>query len=167
MFFYEGNESKKAQGALEYLLIIGGAIVLVGIVATILISSSSNAQGTADGAFDAFGQIKNQGSDDLVSQPEVARFTLENGVEAIYLEGNNYRVKLIGFDVNMNVTGLTSNPIGTFGFVKYSDIASNCAVINQNCICSNLDGDYIYYGFDIQENLYVFNYLEDLEDICN
>ena len=50
----------KAQGAIEYLLIIGGMILVVGIIAGVLISGSASAKDTVDPTFDGFDAAKDE-----------------------------------------------------------------------------------------------------------
>jgi len=50
-------KEKKAQGALEYLLIIGGAIVLAAIVIAIVVNLSSKTKDTANSKFDDLNSI--------------------------------------------------------------------------------------------------------------
>ncbi len=52
-------KDKKAQGALEYLLIIGGAIVLAAIVIAVVINVSSDSKGDIDTAQDKYKEIIN------------------------------------------------------------------------------------------------------------
>lgn len=50
-------KDKKAQGALEYLLIIGGAIVLAAIVIAVVINISSTSKGDVKTAQDEYNKI--------------------------------------------------------------------------------------------------------------
>jgi len=50
-------KDKKAQGALEYLLIIGGAIVLAAIVIAVVLNISSKTKDTANTKFSDFNNL--------------------------------------------------------------------------------------------------------------
>ncbi|PIU22504.1 MAG: class III signal peptide-containing protein [Candidatus Diapherotrites archaeon CG08_land_8_20_14_0_20_30_16] len=53
MFF----KDEKAQGALEYLLIIGGAIVLAAIVIAVIINITSKTKDTANTQYSDFNNL--------------------------------------------------------------------------------------------------------------
>jgi len=53
------NFGKKAQGALEYLLIIGGAVVLAAIVIAIIFSLTGKTSNTANDKFNDFNNFVN------------------------------------------------------------------------------------------------------------
>ena len=56
-------KDKKAQGALEYLLIIGGAIVLAAIVIAVVINVSGDSKDTVSGAQEDFNKIVSEAKD--------------------------------------------------------------------------------------------------------
>jgi len=50
-------KEKKAQGALEYLLIIGGAIILAAIVIAVVINVTKGTSKIADNKFNDFNSV--------------------------------------------------------------------------------------------------------------
>ena len=53
-------KEEKAQGALEYLLLIGGAVLVAAIVITVLARISGDARNTINNAVDAYNNAVNQ-----------------------------------------------------------------------------------------------------------
>jgi len=58
-------KEKKAQGALEYLLIIGGAIVLAAIVIAVVVNMGKQGKTTATNSMNSFQNVINNANKDL------------------------------------------------------------------------------------------------------
>jgi hypothetical protein len=72
--------NRKGQGALEYLLIIGGAILLVAIVIGVLFNTSGDVEDTLDSSFDDFNNFVNDSMGDITgdeSNPDTPECTAD------------------------------------------------------------------------------------------
>ena len=56
-FWKKGSRGSKGQGALEYLLIIGAAILIAAIVVTILVKTTKTTEGSVDKVYGDFNKI--------------------------------------------------------------------------------------------------------------
>lgn len=119
MNFFKKN---KAQGALEYLLIIGGAILLAAIVIAVLINMTTKSKTTANDQFDNFNNVLN--STDLnVTTTDTTNNTNTNPVvteDQILLEN----AAMIAFGkalIESNINTLSTTILATYTKYK-SDI---------------------------------------------
>ena len=56
-FWKKGSRGSKGQGALEYLLIIGAAILIAAIVVTILVKTTKTTEGSVDKVYGDFNKV--------------------------------------------------------------------------------------------------------------